>query len=225
MTAACALLGAMAVGGTMAYLTDDASATNTFTVGSVDIELTEENYPGNEDLSVKNLVPNQEVTKDPIIKNVGTNPAILFMTVDVPVKNVTLVEEDGTKGTKEATELFWFKDSADSAADAANNFDAGWINISDTKGTTGEADGTTKYVFAYSEALDGSESTTALFDKVQLKNVIEGELSGAQDIVVNAYAIQASDVINPSGADVTDDLTKINLEAIYDAYVKQNTAG
>lgn len=31
--AACALVGAMAVGGTMAYLTDNEGVTNTFTVG------------------------------------------------------------------------------------------------------------------------------------------------------------------------------------------------
>ena len=39
--AACAMMGVMAIGGTMAYLTDSETATNTFTIGQVKIDLEE----------------------------------------------------------------------------------------------------------------------------------------------------------------------------------------
>ena len=104
--AACALLGAMALGGTMAYLTDQGSVTNTFTVGQVQIDLTEPDYPGNNTPDVENLVPNEEVPKNPLVTNTGTTDAIVFMTVEVPRANVTLAADDGTKGTKEIQDLF-----------------------------------------------------------------------------------------------------------------------
>ena len=47
--AACALAGTMMIGGTFAYLTNTQTATNTFTVGNVKVELKEPNYPGNDD--------------------------------------------------------------------------------------------------------------------------------------------------------------------------------
>ena len=42
--AACAMMGVMAIGGTMAYLTDSETATNTFTIGQVKIDLEEPEY-------------------------------------------------------------------------------------------------------------------------------------------------------------------------------------
>ena len=71
--ASCLMVGALAFGGTMAYLTDTEGATNTFTVGKVQIDLEEPGYPGNTDDSVKNLVPNQEIEKDPQVIGIG-NP-------------------------------------------------------------------------------------------------------------------------------------------------------
>ena len=81
--ASCLMVGALAFGGTMAYLTDTEGATNTFTVGKVQIDLEEPGYPGNTDDSVKNLVSNQEIAKDPQVENTGVNDAIVFMTVEV----------------------------------------------------------------------------------------------------------------------------------------------
>ena len=61
--ASCLMVGALAFGGTMAYLTDTEGATNTFTVGKVQIDFEEPNYPGNDSETVKNLVPNAEVKR------------------------------------------------------------------------------------------------------------------------------------------------------------------
>ena len=61
---ACGLVVSVAAGGTVAYLTDAETATNTFTVGKVKIDLEEPGYPGNDSDEVKNIVPNQEIMKD-----------------------------------------------------------------------------------------------------------------------------------------------------------------
>ena len=224
--AACAMVGALAVGGTMAYLTDNESATNTFTVGKVQVDLTEPNYPGNESQDVKNLVPNQELQKDPKVTNTGVNDAIVYMTVEVPVKDVTVVGADGIKGAKEKTELFWFKDTADTQGTYANHFSDQWMELT-SKGEKDAATGdTNKYVFAYKTAVAKDAATDNLFDKVQLKNIIENEVTAgeAQNIKVTTYAIQASEVLEDD-TDLTDTLNEETLGKIYDIYLKQNQDG
>lgn len=221
--AACALVGAMSLAGTMAYLSDSEGATNTFTVGKVQVDLTEPNYPGNDSESTKNLVPNQEISKDPKVTNTGTNDAIVFATVEVPVKNVTVVAADGTKGEKGATELFWFKQGSDAKGSFANNFNStDWLQLT-AKETHGEADGdTTTYVFAYKTAVSKDAQTETLFDKVQLKNIMENEVAAgaAQDIKVKTYAIQASEVLE-GDTDLTDAMDAASLGKIYDIYLGQ----
>ena len=223
-TAACVLVGALGIGGTIAYMTDNESVTNTFTVGKIDVDLTEPNYPGNDSPDVKDLVPNQEVQKDPKVTNVGVNDAIVFMSVEVPVKDVTLVKSDGTKGAKEKTELFWLKDASDTQGTFANHFSDQWLELT-AKGEKDMAAGDTNtYVFAYKNAVAKDTTTDSLFDKVQLKNVIEGEVTvgEAQNVVVNTYAIQASEVLE-GNTDLTDALTEENLGKIYDIYFNQNS--
>lgn len=215
--AACAMVGAMAIGGTMAYLTDNEGATNTFTVGKVQVDLEE---PGWDPEEGKDIVPNEEVAKNPQVENTGVNDALIFVTVDVPVKNVTLVAADGTKGTKEPTELFWFKQTADAQNSFADNFNSNWVRLTD-KETEGTTDGsTTKYVFAYNAKVAKGATTSPLFDKVQLKNIIENEVTPgeAQNIVVKTYAIQADNIV---GVDLTK-LDAVSLGSVYDIYFNQN---
>ena len=223
--ASCLMIGAMAFGSTMAYLTDTEGATNTFTVGKVQIDLEEPGYPGNNSDTVKNLVPNQEVTKDPVVENTGVNDAIVFMTVEVPNEEVTVVKADGTKGQKALTDLFWFKDSADAQGTFANNWNTKWTELPDKETAATAGAKTHKYVFAYSEKVAKDAKTEALFDKVQLKNVIEKEIDAStQNIVINAYAIQASEVLEGESTDLTDTLDAATLGKIYDIYFKQNGA-
>ena len=213
----CLLLLAMAIGFTSLYLTDNDTATNTVTVGDVKIDLLEPNWE-----DTNNVVPNQELPKDPQIKNVGINDAVVFMTVEVPVENITLTADDGTKGVKGNNELFWFKDSADGASVHANNFDTNWVHL-DTRDTGANLAGTTRtYVFAYKTPISKDETTTALFDKIQVKNFIENEIAAGktEQIKINAYGIQASDVLE-SGVDLTDTLSNANLDKIYGIFIKQ----
>lgn len=66
-----ALCAALAAGSTVAYLTDKEDLTNQFTVGKVDIEGEEPNYTPDPDGKTNDIVPTEEIAKDPQIENVG----------------------------------------------------------------------------------------------------------------------------------------------------------
>ena len=62
------LIATIGVGATLAYFTDAEKATNTITMGHVDIDLKEPNYdPGDDDDIVEDIVPGQVIPKDPTI--------------------------------------------------------------------------------------------------------------------------------------------------------------
>ena len=98
--AAFVLLLVVAVGGAIAYFTDTDEQTNTFTIGNVDISLTEPNWNktdsdsnGVPDAS-ENLMPGQSVFKDPTINNLSTkNAAYVFAKVVVPCTSETTPKE------------------------------------------------------------------------------------------------------------------------------------
>ncbi len=99
-----AALALTAVGSTLAYFTDTESATNTFTVGSVDIQLLESQYYTNVDTDKtwediekdaetydeyleetgKNLVPGKEVKKAIYVENTGKNDAYVRVRIQLP---------------------------------------------------------------------------------------------------------------------------------------------
>ena len=98
--AALVLLLVVAVGGAIAYFTDTDEKTNTFTIGNVDISLTEPNWDttdsdsdGVPDAS-QDLMPGQSVVKDPTINNLSTkNSAYVFAKVVVPCTTETTPQE------------------------------------------------------------------------------------------------------------------------------------
>lgn len=228
-----------------AYFTDTDTATNTFTVGNVDAELLEPNYPGNNDSAVKDQVGNQETAKDPLVHNTGVNDAVVFIKVTVPVANVTEVSNTGTKGTKQNQELYYFKKATDAVTTHANNFYTGsatakgWIELTGKETGTDYTGTTRTYVFGYNEVIQGSSTndgsaqtvntndrTLPLFDKVQMKNILEAEVAAgtSENVVINAYVIQADNILNTSGVIPTSGyITAANLASIYDIYVAQNS--
>lgn len=208
-----------------AYLTDNDSATNTFTVGNVDIRLEETNYNklNSED---KILVCNQTVAKDPIIYNDGDQDALVFMTVTVPRANVTLVDDDGTKAsTADYTDLFILKTSKDKVSNnttnSINESEMGWKLISSETSSDKSA---TTYLYAYCYPVESSKSTgpNGLFDYVQLKNFVEDPTNiTTENIIVNAYGIQASNIYS-DGADITGTISQDTMAEIWDIYMEQN---
>ena len=88
--AAVVLLLVFVVGGAIAYFTDTDFATNTFTIGNVDIDLVESTWENLDTATVdkndndipdaaEDMMPGETVDKDPVIKNLSTkNPAYVF---------------------------------------------------------------------------------------------------------------------------------------------------
>lgn len=80
------LAGALAVtavvGGSLAYFTDSAEKKNTFTVGNVDITLTEPNWEGNGSEDAPAAYPGEPLAKDPTVKNDGANPCFVRIKVE-----------------------------------------------------------------------------------------------------------------------------------------------
>ena len=82
------------VGGTLAWFTDDEVANNTFTVGKVDITLTEPNWTSSGSQDAPEVYPSEALAKDPTVKNDGANPCFVRIKVTgldclAPASNIT----------------------------------------------------------------------------------------------------------------------------------------
>lgn len=77
-----AVLVVMAIAGaTVAYFTDTDAKDNTFTVGNVDITLTEPNWEGSGIEDAPEVYPGEPLAKDPTVTNVGSNPCFVRISV------------------------------------------------------------------------------------------------------------------------------------------------
>lgn len=185
--------------------------TNTVTVGKVNIDLEEPGYPGNDSDEVKNVIPNQEVVKDPQIENTGINDALVFLRVEIPQETYT-DEDDGTWKQKKQ-DLFRLKDISDQ-----------WELLRTETITDADGKEKTSYVYGYKKALAKNSTTDKLFQKVQMKNAMESDLNGnVEDIVVTACVIQATDIPDidfTPGSDGT--IGKDVLDQVYEIFLKQS---
>ena len=226
------MVGAMAFGGAVAYLTDNEQTTNTFTVGKVQVDLEEPKYPGNGSAEVTNIVPNQEIDKNPMVENTGKNEAIVYASVSIPVKKLVVANDDGTRQAEAMTQVF--QTSADGTDFDDTSVNDKWVLIKTEYKTAGgdlvtKQDGTEEIpdsavevvrTYGYNTKLGVGETTDSLFDKVKLVNVIEGYVdSTTQDIEVKTMAIQASNITGKDTSDLTD---AAKLLGIYNVYVAQN---
>jgi len=215
---ALALVGLCGVGATMAYFTDADTATNHFTVGKVDIDLTEDHWDPSADNDhdnipdVQEVTPKQEYAKDPTITNTGKNKAYVFAKVKVPYRdNLVTANDNGTKNAAQSVELF--------------NYDVkdGWIEITNPDGADGKQnktihrvsgdaisdkaryDANTKtvtHLYAYAKdnktmtVLDKGTTTVPVFDFIRFVNAVEDQKleETALDVVVNGYAIQTTNI-------------------------------
>lgn len=220
-----AVLMFVSVSGIMAYPTDDEVAKNVFTVGRVKIDLLEPDWPGNDDPSTENQLGFQETAKNPTIKNVGTNDAVVFIRMTVPVEEVITINDDGTKNAAARQELFIFKDAADAETAHANNFTSTWVELPAFETGTDMSKTTRTYVFGYSRKIAKNASTDPLFDKVQFKRLLEHNLpSGTEEAIqIEAFAIQAGGILN-SGVEIntTGAIPAADLAKIYQTYINQN---
>lgn len=77
-----ALAATAVIGGTLAYFTDKDAATNTFTVGNVDITLTEPNWDKTGKDEAITVYPGEPLAKDPTVENTGANPCFVRVKVE-----------------------------------------------------------------------------------------------------------------------------------------------
>lgn len=92
-------------GATLAYFTDDDSETNTFTVGNVEIDLTEPNWE--EDLE-EGVYPGEVLAKDPYVTNIGANPCFVRVSVEgLDCLGENLLIKYSTNGTVDALGADW----------------------------------------------------------------------------------------------------------------------
>ncbi len=68
-------------GATLAYFTDTDDATNTFTVGNVDIDLTEPKWDETGSKEAEDAYPGEALAKDPTVTNIGANPCFVRISV------------------------------------------------------------------------------------------------------------------------------------------------
>ena len=174
------LLVAAVVGGTLAYFTDTDSATNTFTVGNVDIELDEAavSYEGGnwvagtervQSNTYEKVYPGAVIPKDPTVHNVGSNSAYVRVKVNIdPGFNLlTLYGVLGGDTTPDAYPT-WFK------AFFGNSIGSDWV-ITDPFDSSDLGDwffggrpSDITFELTYTKILEAGESTSPVFTEITL---------------------------------------------------------
>ncbi len=186
--------GAVAVtGGTLAYFTDKDAETNTFTVGNVDIELTEPGWknpetgePAQGMKDAETVYPGERLAKDPTVENIGSNPCFVRVKVTGLDQFVEKYGEDAMIGLR--------TDYVD------DKLGEDWVKHTDGY-----------YYYTKPLVVKGTESeswntglvskTDALFDQIVIPTQITNN-EDAEDIVVTAEAVQAQGAKEPNWAAV-----------------------
>lgn len=73
------LIATLGIGATLAYLTDNDTAKNTFTVGKVEIDLVEPDWNPDD---AQDIEPGDVIDKDPAVVNTGKNSAYMMIKVE-----------------------------------------------------------------------------------------------------------------------------------------------
>ena len=192
--AAIILLLILIIGGAIAYFTDTDSATNTFTIGDVEIEVVETEWDDLTDTDsdgipddAEDMMPGESVTKDPKVHNLSNaNAAYVFLKVESPCT----VAGNDAQNPKPIKSMINYTPNA------------GWYLMSGGTCT----DGSITNIFAYGSseemtelpANDGDDTITTdetptLFDSFTLNPELDGSEEGlttSQNIVITGYAIQ-----------------------------------
>lgn len=189
----CIALAAIAiVGASLAYFTDTKTATNTFTMGNVKIELDETDIKNPEGDRVTSnaydVYPGAVVTKDPIVHNTGKNGAYIRATVNVSNwMNLVGAYYPDFKPT------FPNADYKAALNLLVGELGEGWSVVDVVAGdvfTIGQFDA--KFILKYDGVLASGADTTAMFQTVTIPTGIDNANADSFDEVkVVAQAIQA----------------------------------
>ena len=186
------IVAILAIGATLAYFTDTKTATNTFTMGNVNIKLDETNVNDPEGDRVSqneyDVYPGAEVEKDPTVHNVGKNGAYIRATVNVSnwmnlcaAYYPDFKETFPNEGYKAALNLL------------VGDLGEGWSVVDVEAGdvfTIGQFDA--KFVLKYDSVLASGADTTAMFENVTIPAGIDNANANSfKEIKIVAQAMQA----------------------------------
>lgn len=176
---AASLAAVAVVSSSLAYFTDTETKTNEFTVGNVDITLTEEKWDA--DLNNKDLIPGKTIPKDPTITvDADSETAYTFMKVELSDDFVDLLTAYAT---------------AERIEDPAQVIDD-WF-VSEVQPKVMEM-GDNYVILGVLSPKAAGESVT-YFDEVTIPAAVTQEMikaDGVYTIDITAYAIQAEGFYN-----------------------------
>lgn len=196
ITAAIILALILLIGGLIAVFTDQETKKNEFTLGNVNITLTEPNWANvNKVNNAVVIQPNQTVDKDPTVTNDGVGNAYVFVKVDVPCANV---KKEGDQAAS-VQPLYTY------------TVNQGWAEITTTDTDDGSTSGTQTKVYVYgttsaATAVAPEVTTPSVFDTVTFINADDDSVTTLEgtdlDIDVNAYGIQTDGNENTAPATI-----------------------
>lgn len=195
-----AMLAIAVVGGTLAYFTDNDAQTNTFTMGKVDIELTEPSYEPDADTGKLKVFPGQTYPKDPTITVAGDSEDCYL------VATVTITKRANLHNLFEGTDVK--KDWGLSLAGKGQLVSGGIADYTAEGAKENGIDGTLlggkvfltyeedvaadtiTYTFYFKE-IHKANDVEVLFEEVNIPSIIDnGDIDGDLNIDVKAFAIQ-----------------------------------
>lgn len=150
-------------GASLAYMKDAEETKNVFTVGDVDIILTEPKWDATGKAEAEDAYPGEPLAKDPTITNAGSNPCFVRIKVENLDQYVAKYGVDGL--------IMYRTDYVDGA------LGTNWVLHTDG-------------YFYYTKVLAVGETTDALFDQIVIPFVLENS-EKALSIDVYAEAVQA----------------------------------
>ena len=171
---ACLALTVIA-GATLAYFTDKTEVEeNVFTVGNVDITLTEPKWDANGTQDAPEVYPGEKLAKDPTVENVGANPCF----VRIKVTGLDCLAPAGLITLK---------------TDYVDGISAEWV----------EYDGYYYYYKDGCGVLAAGVKTDALFDQIVIPTDLKnGDAQTEFHVDVYAEAVQAQGAKDPNWAAV-----------------------
>lgn len=179
------LVAVAIVGGSLAYFTDTDAKTNTFTVGNVDITLTEPKWDAalKENAKAATLIPGRVIAKDPTITVEATSQrAYTFMEVKLSDDFAKLLADYATAKKIDLSTVAGQKDLI-----------AAWFS-SKVQPKIMKLDLTNKSVILGVLSPKDPGDTVTYFDAVTVPADVDGTMikeNGDYKIYITAYAIQA----------------------------------
>lgn len=174
--------------GTMAYLTDDKTVTNTFTVGSVaitmdekDVDGSSQNANGRDQANSYKLLPGHEYEKDPTIHvDADSEDCYLFVKVE---NGIEAIEDENSKVADQMTRNGWAKVEGKGV----------YVYV-------GTETGATKPL-----AVTKENKNIPVFNNIKIAGSVDGDtLANYKDktITVTAYAVQKDGFEGKTPADI-----------------------